>query len=226
MYDEVNVIDDAIRVYEEYVVLYPRPLDLMMETRTRLAEIYKSQSDYSRYYDALQLIVREDDASGTERTDRSRYLASQAALVIAEQSYNRFAELELTLPFEDSLAEKQRRMDDAMAVFEKLVDYQVADVPFEERAIEVHQENFELLRAGVFNPWVEDSLGKLTELMPGRYARNEISGGFLATLDIYAYRMPNAPPVGVEGPLDAAVQEENPAAEPSRMPSAMATEPN
>ena len=100
--------------------------------------------------------------------------------------------------------------------------------PFEERAIEVHQENFDLLRAGVFNPWVEDSLGKLTELMPGRYARNEISGGFLATLDIYAYRMPNAPPVGVEGPLDAAVQEEpeNPAEEPSRMPSAMATEPN
>jgi hypothetical protein len=191
--------------------------------------------------------------------------------VLAERSYERFAELELTLPFEDSLAEKQRRMDDAMAVFEKLVDYQVADVtaaatyyiaeiylnfsrslmaserpeglseaeqfdyemileeeawPFEERAIEVHEENFELLRAGVFNPWIEDSLGQLSELMPGRYAKNEISGGFLATLDIYAYRMPNAPPIGVEGPLDAAVQDEpaDPAAEPPRVPSAMATE--
>ena len=273
LYDEVNVIDDAIRVYEDYVVLYPRPLDLMMETRTRLAEIYKSQSDYARYYDALQFIVQEDSASGAERTDRSRYLASQAALVLAERTYERFAELELTLPFEDSLAEKQRRMDEAMAEFETLVDYQVADVtaaatyyiaeiylnfsrslmaserpeglseseafdyemileeeawPFEERAIEVHQENFELLRAGVFNNWVEDSLGQLAELMPGRYAKNEISGGFLATLDIYAYRMPNAPPIGAEGPLDAAVADEaeEPAAEPARGPSVMATESN
>jgi hypothetical protein len=101
--------------------------------------------------------------------------------------------------------------------------------PFEERAIEVHQENFELLRAGVFNPWVEDSLGRLATLMPGRYAKNEISGGHVGTLDVYAYRMPNAPPLGVEGPLDASVQEgpgETGAAEPSRVPSAMATEPN
>jgi hypothetical protein len=165
-------------------------------------------------------------------------------------------------------------MDAAMAAFEGLVDYQVAEVtaaatyyiaetylnfsksllaserpeglskaelfdyemileeeafPFEERAIEVHQENFELLRAGVFNPWVEDSLGRLTTLMPGRYAKNEISGGHVGTLDVFAYRMPNAPPLGVEGPLDASLQEgsgETGAAEPSSVPSAMATEPN
>jgi tetratricopeptide (TPR) repeat protein len=273
LYDEVEVLDAAVRVYEEYVVLYPRPLDLMMETRTRLAEIYKSQSDYARYYDALQMIVQEDGASGPDRTDRSRFLASKAALVLAEQTYERFARLELTLPFEESLAEKQSRMDEAMTAFEALVDYQVADVtaaatyfiaetylnfsrslmtserpdgltkaelfdyemileeeayPFEERAIEVHQENFELLRAGVFNNYVEDSLGQLTELMPGRYARNEISGGLVGTLDLYAYRKPNAPPEIIEITLDAAVQDEatDPVAEETRAPAAMATDPN
>jgi TolA-binding protein len=270
LYDEVSVMDDAIRVYEEYVILYPRPLDLMMQTRTRLAEIYKSRSDYARYYDALQLIVREDNEAGAERTDRSRFLASKAALVLAEQTYERFAELELTLPFEDSLAEKQARMDESMAAFEGLVDYEVAEVtaaatyyiaeiylnfsrslmaserpeglseaesfdyemileeeayPFEERAIEVHEENFGFLRAGVYNAWVENSLGKLAELMPGRYAKNEISGGHVATLDIYAYRMPNLPPEGAEDTLDAALQDApEPAEESSSVPSAMATE--
>jgi hypothetical protein len=29
--------------------------------------------------------------------------------------------------------------------------------------------------------------------MPGRYARAEISGGYLESVDSYAYRMPNAP---------------------------------
>ncbi len=244
-----------------------------METGTRLAELFRSELEFDRYYEQLRRIVAADKDAGDERTDRSRFLAAEAALVLAEQSYQRFAELQLKQPFEDSLAEKQRRMDETMAALEDLVAYQVADVtaaatfyiaevylefgtallnserpaglsasemvdyemvieeeafPFEDRAIEVHEENFELLVAGVFSPWVQKSLDQLTVLMPGRYAKNEISGGFLATLDVYAYRMPNATPVGAEGPLDAAVQDEPaaPAEEPSRVPSAMATESN
>lgn len=34
--------------------------------------------------------------------------------------------------------------------------------------------------------------------MPGRYARSEISGGYLGSIDSYAYRMPIAPPPGVD----------------------------
>ena len=39
--------------------------------------------------------------------------------------------------------------------------------------------------------------------MPGRYAKNEISGGYLGSIDSYAYRMPIAPPVGIEAGDDA-----------------------
>jgi hypothetical protein len=70
--------------------------------------------------------------------------------------------------------------------------------PFEEQAIDVHEKNFELLAGGVFNPWVQQSLDKLVVLMPGRYARNEISSGYLGSIDTYAYRMPIAPPPGVD----------------------------
>ncbi len=90
-------------------------------------------------------------------------------------------------------------------------------------------------RRGCIGKWMirknkreEDSLGQLTELMPGRYAKNEISGGTVGTLDVYAYRKPNAPPEIIDVTLDAAVQDEptNPADEESRSPSAMTTEPN
>src|SRR5260370_37235626 len=37
----------------------------------------------------------------------------------------------------------------------------------------------ELLHAGVFNSWTEKSLSRLTELMPGRYAKHETSSGVL-----------------------------------------------
>jgi tetratricopeptide (TPR) repeat protein len=248
LYDEVDVTGDAVRVYEQYIAEYPQPLDIAMETRTRLAEIFKSTNDEDRYYAALNDIVDADRAAGAERTDRSRYLAAKAALVLAERTYQQFAKLQLVQPFEESLTEKQSRMDLAMAELEGLVEYQVAEVtaaatyyiaevyfefsaalldserptglseaekvdyelvieeeayPFEERAIEVHQENFELLAVGVYNPWVQNSLDKLAVLMPGRYAKNEISGGFVGSIDSYAYRMPIAPPVGVDGEEEA-----------------------
>ena len=242
LYDQVHILDDTVRVYQQYADEYPRPLDLAMEARNRLSEIFKSELDYERYYAQLNDIIDADREAGTDRTDRSRYLAAKAALVLAEQSYRRFADLELTQPFEESLAEKQLRMDIAMATFEILVDYEVAEVtaaatfyiaeiyyrfsvalieserpdglsvaekadyemvieeeayPFEERAISVHEENFELLSVGVYNPWVQKSLDKLAVLMPGRYAKNEISGGFVGSIDQYAYRMPIAPELNI-----------------------------
>src|SRR5260221_2354568 len=58
-----------------------------------------------------------------------------------------------------------------------------AAFPFEEKAIKVHEKNMELLHAGVFNSWTEKSLSRLTELMPGRYAKHEASSGFLGATD-------------------------------------------
>ncbi|HKN36129.1 MAG TPA: tetratricopeptide repeat protein, partial [Terriglobales bacterium] len=46
-----------------------------------------------------------------------------------------------------------------------------------------HEKNMELLHAGVFNSWTEKSLSRLTELMPGRYAKLETSSGFVAAID-------------------------------------------
>lgn len=243
LYDEVKVINDAIRVYERYVAEFPRPLDIAMETRTRLAEIHKAERDTARYHQQLENIITADLDAGTERTDRSRYLAGKAALVFAEQSFEQFVAVELVQPFEESLAEKQRQMDMAMEKFESLVSYEVAEVtaaatyyiaetfmefstalmeserpeglseaekvayelvieeeafPFEEQAINVHEENFELLAGGIYNLWVQKSLDQLAFMMPGRYAKHEISGGYLGSIDLYAYRMPIAPGIGSE----------------------------
>jgi hypothetical protein len=64
--------------------------------------------------------------------------------------------------------------------------------PFEERAIEVHEKNLELMAAGIYNPWIDKSLGRLAVLVPGRYAKFEASSGLIASLDRYAYESPKA----------------------------------
>jgi tetratricopeptide (TPR) repeat protein len=100
---------------------------------------------------------------------------------------------ETYLDFSRALADSQRPTDLEPADLE---EYELAleeeAFPFEEKAIDVHEKNLELLRAGVFNSWTEKSLGKLAELVPGRYAKNEMSSGFLGAIDSYAYRSPSS----------------------------------
>jgi hypothetical protein len=101
---------------------------------------------------------------------------------------------EIYFEFSRSLMESER--PDGLSSSE-LLDYELAleeeAYPFEERAIDVHQQNYSLISSGVFNPWVERSLGKLAEVMPGRYAKTEISSGYMGSIDYYAYRSPGAP---------------------------------
>ena len=80
----------------------------------------------------------------------------------------------------------------------------------------MHEQNFELLASGVYNPWVQKSLDHLADLMPGRYAKNESSEGFVGTVEVYAYRMPIAPALtsgeelGVNATQEDAQNEEPP----------------
>ena len=69
-------------------------------------------------------------------------------------------------------------------------------LPFEQKAVALHEKNLEVMRAVGFNPWIEKSLGKLAALMPERYARHEVSSDFLETIDSYAYRRPMPQPFG------------------------------
>ena len=105
--------------------------------------------------------------------------------------------------FSRSLTESERPADlqgADLEEYEAALDQEA--FPLEQKAIGLHEKNLELLQTGVLNPWTEKSLGRLVELMPGRYAKNEVSGGFLGAIDVYVYRTPLSQ---VYGPtLDAA----------------------
>jgi tetratricopeptide (TPR) repeat protein len=93
--------------------------------------------------------------------------------------------------FSRSLKESERPADVKGADVQKFeADLDEAAFPFEEKAIKVHEKNMELLHAGVLNAWTEKSLSRLTEMMPGRYAKSEMSSGFIGAIDRYVYRSP------------------------------------
>jgi tetratricopeptide (TPR) repeat protein len=93
--------------------------------------------------------------------------------------------------FSRSLKESERPADLKAVDLEKYEGgLEEAAFPFEEKAIKVHEKNMEMLHAGVFNAWTEKSLSRLAEMVPGRYAKNEMSSGFIGAIDRYVYRTP------------------------------------
>ena len=242
------------------------PIEIAVETRFKIAGMHQGAADLDSYHRELREIVDIDALAGDQRTPRIRFLAAQSALVLSEDLYQQFGQVDLVQPFEQSLQEKQKRMDAALAALESLVDYEVGEVtaaatfyiaeiymdfsqslvnserptdlgpaelqdyelvieeeafPFEERAIEVHEKNLELMVAGLYNPWIEKSLDKLADLMPGRYAKFEISSGFIDSIDGYAYQSPARPDRQIDDSTDGPTtpsEDAEPAADPDTQP--------
>ncbi len=263
LYEQAGSSAQALRVYEQYIDEFPEPVETALEIRHKVATAYDKRGDDAAYLAQLRAIVDIDAGAGAARTDRTRYLAATASLVLTKPLYEDFKSLALVQPFEKSLAEKKKRMDTALSGFEALVSYEVGEVtaaatyyiaeiygdfsealvhserpagldaadlaeyelvieeeayPFEERSIAVHQDNLELMRSGVYNDWIERSLSELAVLVPGRYAKAEISSGFIGSIDQYAYRSPLTPELGPEtatGQMSSASITPTPGEQPS-----------
>ncbi|HEY6838007.1 MAG TPA: tetratricopeptide repeat protein, partial [Geobacteraceae bacterium] len=102
--------------------------------------------------------------------------------------------------FSRSLTESER--PDGLDA-QELQDFELAieeqAYPFEEKAIQIHEKNLELIAVGTYNGWVDKSLGKLAKLVPVRYDKPEVPTELVASLESYAFEIekpvPEPPPV-------------------------------
>src|SRR5262249_54270759 len=128
LYQQSNSRDRALDAYLRYVKEFPQPVETALETRFKIADMYKAANEEAPYHNELEEIVRIDAGAGTERTSRTRTLAARSALVLAEKLYRDFAAVKLRQPFETSLQDKQQRMDATVQALGRLVDYEIGDV--------------------------------------------------------------------------------------------------
>lgn len=133
-------------------------------------------------------------------------VTSASTYYIAELYYN----------FSRSLMESER--PDGMSALEKEAYENALEdqaYPFEEKAIQIHQKNIDLLSQGVFSSWIENSFAKLAKLVPARYAKFEESSGYIGDLKKASYteltdqrppppKVEPAAPVQVAAPAQAA----------------------
>ena len=110
------------------VTEYTEPLERLVVTRFKMAEIHGKLEEANERREALRKVVALDADAGAERTPLVRGLAAKAALELVEPRFGRYAAIELTQPFSRSLARKQQSLEEVVAEFESLVDYGVGDV--------------------------------------------------------------------------------------------------
>jgi cellulose synthase operon protein C len=128
LYEKAKNSERALAAYLAYVEQFPDPVEPAVETRWKIAGMYAAAHDAAAHRDQLRKIVAADLAAGGQRSDRVRYLGGQSALVLAQDLYEGCVAVHLVQPFQRSLADKQGRMNAALAAFDALVDYEIADV--------------------------------------------------------------------------------------------------
>ena len=128
MYEDQKVSDRALAVYLGYLSEFPKPLEVAVETRFKVAEMYAANHDEASYHDQLRQIVEIDATAGAERSERVRFLAARSALVLSEISSRQCHEIALAQPIERNLQEKQSCMNGALENLGRLLDYEVAEV--------------------------------------------------------------------------------------------------
>ena len=118
----------ALEVYRRYVGYFPKPVELNLETRNKITEILKARNDRPAYLEELGHIVTIDASAGSARTPRTRYLAGNAALVLAENTYETFLAVKLVKPLKINLQKKQGLMKKVINRFNSLMDYESGEL--------------------------------------------------------------------------------------------------
>ncbi len=118
----------AARVYAEYVKRYPRPAGAVLDALQALADLARDANDVDGRTRWLEEIIDADRTAGSERTDRTKFLAANAALELARPLDAAARAIRLALPLEKSFPAKRRALEAALGAYGRAEEYGVAQV--------------------------------------------------------------------------------------------------
>ena len=111
-----------------YVERYPAPHAAAIDARQALADLARDTGDTSGRRRWLEEVIAADAAAGSQRTDRSRYLAAHGALELARPHDDLARAIKLTVPLDQSLLAKKTATEQALTGYSRAAQYGIADV--------------------------------------------------------------------------------------------------
>jgi tetratricopeptide (TPR) repeat protein len=126
LYEKSGDLARTTAMLEQFVQRYPQPVADAIEARARLADLAARANNPTRRDYWRSEIIKADATAGTQRTDRTRTLAANAQLALAEPARDAFRAVRLTAPLKKSLAAKKEAMERALAGYKAVLAYDVA----------------------------------------------------------------------------------------------------
>ena len=128
LYAGANDRAAATRAYTAYVERYPAPPAAAIDARQALADLARDSGDTSGRRRWLEEVIAADAAAGSQRTDRSRYLAAHGALELARPHDDLARAIKLTVPLDQSLLAKKTATEQALTGYSRATQYGIAEV--------------------------------------------------------------------------------------------------
>jgi TolA-binding protein len=128
LYDKAGKQKNAAAAYERYIRQHPTPLEPAIEARYRLMEISEKSGQRDVRQRWARELLRAEQAGGSARTDRTRYLGAKSALVLAEPIDAAYRQVRLVEPLKKNLKLKKERMQQAFDAYGVAAGYGVAEI--------------------------------------------------------------------------------------------------
>lgn len=119
--------DQSINLYKRYQKQYPKPVAYSVEATKIIADYNLARGNGNGHIEALQKLIEIDRTAGSERSERTVYLAAEASLWFAEQQKHEFDRIKLTLPLKTSMVKKRSALTATIASYQAVAEYGVSD---------------------------------------------------------------------------------------------------
>ncbi len=127
LYEKAKDTQKAIIHYRRYAHAYAEPFSINFEAMNKLSELYLSIDDDYRRKFWLKRMIKNQAALGVRNTQRTTYLAAYASSVFADQAYNTFTGIKLSLPIKKSFKRKRKALTEVIGTYQRTAAYGVAE---------------------------------------------------------------------------------------------------
>ena len=111
-----------------YIEKHPKPVEPAMEAMHKLVLMYTKRNRTKEKFEWQDKIIEADAKAGSERSNRTKFLAANAALDFAHLEYVAYKKIVLSHPLKKNLKSKKKQMQIALDAYETVSKYKVEQV--------------------------------------------------------------------------------------------------
>lgn len=127
LFEKAGEYETAITQYKAWAHRYEEPFDTRMEARYKLAYLYEKVDNMNFHLYWLRRVIDGDKKGGDKRSDRSRWLGAWANIKYGDYFASEYKRTRLRQPLENSLARKNKFLQDAIYRYEMAADYKILE---------------------------------------------------------------------------------------------------